>query len=102
MALPVLLSSHKHYDAAFVPLMRDVVEGITLTSLLCLIAVGAGLRAFAGTPAWVLGPASVITFPANSLIDIAMGADHNLLPIEWAVYVLVESDAVSRTPQPSR
>jgi hypothetical protein len=40
LALPVLANDHTHYDAAFLPLMRDVVEGIQPLSLELLLLAG--------------------------------------------------------------
>jgi hypothetical protein len=86
LALPVLAADHTHYDAAFLPVMRDVVEGIRPLSLGLLLVAGACLGAFAEAPTWVLGPGSVASLPAWSAIDMFMGADHNLFPIEWTIY----------------
>lgn len=85
LALPVLATDHTHYDAAFLPVMADVVEGIQPLSLKLLLVTGACLGAFAKAPTWVLGPASVASLPAWSVIDMFMGGDHNLFPIEWAI-----------------
>ena len=86
LSLPVLATDHTHYDAAFLPIMRDVVEGVRPLSLGLLLVLGVCLGAFAEAPTWLLGPASVVSLPAWSVIDMLMGADHNLFPIEWAIY----------------
>lgn len=90
IALPVILDPEaRHYEAAFMPFMRDVVEGMKPYSLALLFGVGAGLGARGTAPSWVLGFASVATLPAWSVIDLTMGGTgHNLLPIEWFVYGL--------------
>lgn len=90
MALPVILDpGPRHYEAAFLPFMRDVVEGMKPYSLALLFGVGAGLGALGTAPSWGLGFASVATLPAWSAIDLALGGTgHNLLPIEWFVYGL--------------
>lgn len=87
VVLPVLLDpATRHYPAAFMPFMRDAVEGLKVYSLALLFVLGLGLGTFARTPPWVLGFASVATFPAWSAVDMAMGGDHNLFPIEWMFY----------------
>ncbi len=90
MALPVILDpAPRDYEAAFMPFMRDVVEGMKPYSLALLFGVGAGLGALGTAPSWVLGFVSVATLPAWSAVDLAMGGTgHNLLPIEWFVYGL--------------
>jgi len=86
LAIPVLSTDHTHYDAAFLPIMHDIVEGMRPLSLGLLLLAGVCLGTFAEAPTWVLGPASVASLPAWSVIDMFMGADHNLLPIEWTIY----------------
>jgi hypothetical protein len=86
MALPVLLAEHTHYSAACLPVMRDVMEGIKPASIALLFTVAALLGLFARAPTWILGPATVLAFPTWSACDMAMGGDHNLFPIEWAIY----------------
>ncbi len=49
LALPVFATDHTHYDAAFLPVMRDVVEGIRPLSLGLLFVAGVCLGVFAGT-----------------------------------------------------
>jgi hypothetical protein len=85
--LPVALDpAARHYEAAFLPFVRDAVEGMKLYSLALLFGIGVifGLRGRA--PVWLTGPATMAAFPIWSIMDIAFGGDHNLFPIEWFIY----------------
>ena len=86
LALPVFATDHTDYDAAFLPVMRDVVEGIRPLSLGLLFVAGVCLGVFAAAPTWVLGLGSVASLPVWSAIEMFMGEDHNLFPIEWTIY----------------
>jgi hypothetical protein len=90
LVLPVALDpDHARYPAAFVPVVRDAVEGIQLYSLGLLVVFGAALGIYAKSSANLLAMFSVSIFPLWSIIDIASGGDgHNLLPFEWAFYAI--------------
>jgi len=90
LVLPVALDpDHVRYPAAFLPVVRNVVEGLQLYSLDLLVVFGALLGIYAKSSAVLLGICSVSIFPLWSIIDIASGGDgHNLLPFEWAFYAV--------------
>ncbi len=87
LVLPVLLDpATRHYQAAVLPFMQDAVEGVKLYSLALLFLLGLFFGVLGKAPAWAVGCAAVASFPAWSAIDMAMGGDHNLFPIEWLIY----------------
>ena len=87
MVVPVALDpGAHHHQAAFLPLMRDAVEGMRVYSLALLAGIGILLGVFGKGPVWLTGPATMAAFPLWSAIDMAMGEDHNLFPIEWFLY----------------
>jgi hypothetical protein len=51
-----------------------------------LAALGAGLGIAFRAPAFILAVSTVLVFPLWSIVDIAHGGDHNLLPFEWLIY----------------
>ena len=85
---PVALdATHKRYEAAVFPIIRDAVEGVRPVSLLLLLLFGAVMGAVFRRPAIVLAVAAVAIFPLWSIADLAMGGkSHNLLPLEWIFY----------------
>jgi peptidoglycan/LPS O-acetylase OafA/YrhL len=90
VVVPVILDpGTTHYSAAVLPVMRDAVEGMHLYSLALLVGIGILLGPFGKAPVWLTGPATMAAFPVWSVIDMAMGQDHNLFPIEWFLYGLV-------------
>lgn len=89
IVVPVALDSHaRQYDAAFLPLIRNGVEGMKVYSLLFLVLVGCLIGYFGKGSVWFVGPAVLAFFPIWSIIDMVMGGDHNLFPIEWLFYAL--------------
>lgn len=94
LALPVLTGAPRRgYDAAFIPFLRDVVEGVQDSSLALLFGVGGAAGFFGTAPVFLLGVSSVLILPIWSAVDLGMGGEgHNLLPIEWfihGVYALI-------------
>jgi hypothetical protein len=88
LALPVLIGdASRGHEAAVLPFMADVVEGVRGYSLLALFMVGVvGGLAGKASPA-LLGFASASSLPLWSFADIRLGGQgHNLLPLEWAIY----------------
>jgi hypothetical protein len=70
LAFPVLSgTARRGYEAAFLPVMRDVVEGIQGSSLLLLFGVGVAAGLLGKAPPFVLGFASAAALPAWSLIE---------------------------------
>ena len=90
LVLPVILDPNRQrHRAAFLPFMRDAVEGIQVYSLGRLFGVGLLLGLIGRAPILMLGLASIATFPLWSAIDLVMRSDaHNLLPIEWFFYLV--------------
>lgn len=88
--LPVVLDpSTRHYDAAFLPFVRDAVEGMKPYSLGLLFGIGAIFGWAGRAPVWFTGPATMAAFPIWSVLDMALGGDHNLFPIEWLIYGVI-------------
>ena len=79
-------NASQEYEAAFMPMMRNAVEGMSGASPALLFGLGVLLGAVGRSPVVLLGVASVATFPLWSAIDMAQGGDHNLFPIEWFIY----------------
>lgn len=89
IVIPVALDPNaKQYTAAFIPIIRNGIEGMKIYSLLLLIGVGAIFGYFGKAPVWLVGPATLAFFPIWSLIDMLMGGEHNLFPFEWLLYGL--------------
>jgi len=93
VVVPVLADpGRRRHDAAFLPFVRDAVEGMQLVSLPLLAGAGLLLGLLGRAPVWLVGPATMLAFPLWSTIDLiwdtAFGAgdNHNLLPFEWCVY----------------
>jgi hypothetical protein len=85
--LPVALDpSTRHYEAAFLPFVRDALEGMKPYSLGLLFGIGFVLGLLGRAPVWLTGPATMAAFPVWSVLDMALGSDHNLFPIEWFIY----------------
>jgi hypothetical protein len=76
----------RHYSAAFLPFVRDAVEGMRPYSLALLFGIGVIFGLLGRAPVWLTGPATMVAFPAWSIVDMALGGDHNLFPIEWFIY----------------
>jgi len=57
-------------------------------SLALLFGIGAIFGLSGRAPVWLTGPATMAAFPAWSVLDMALGNDHNLFPIEWFIYGL--------------
>jgi hypothetical protein len=88
--LPVALDPGvRHYDAAFLPFVRDAVEGMKPYTLLLLFGIGAIFGFIGRAPAWLAGMATMAAFPVWSAADMALGGDHNLFPIEWFIYGVI-------------
>jgi len=88
--LPVALDpAARHYDAAFLPLVRDAVEGMKPYSLALLFGIGIIFGLLGRAPFWLTGPATMAAFPIWSAVDMALGGEHNLFPIEWFIYGVV-------------
>jgi hypothetical protein len=90
LLLPVLSAPrHARYPAAFLPAVRDAVEGIRPISFLLLLFLGLVLGVAARASALLLAAAAVAVFPIWSVVDAALGGQsHNLLPLEWLFYGL--------------
>ena len=87
--LPVALDpATRHYGAAFLPFVRDTVEGMKPYSLALLFGIGVIFGLLGRAPVWLTGPATMAAFPVWSVLDMALGNDHNLFPIEWFIYGL--------------
>ena len=88
LAIPVWAGDAvRGYEAAFLPVMRDIVEGVNGTSVAALLGVGVAAGRFAKSPPFVLGFSSAAILPIWSLFDLALGGQgHNLLPFEWLIY----------------
>jgi hypothetical protein len=87
--LPVALDpTSRHYEAAFLPFVRDAVEGMKPYSLALLFGIGVVFGLLGRAPVWLTGPATMVAFPAWSVLDIVLGGDHNLFPFEWFIYGL--------------
>ena len=85
--LPVALDpAARHYEAAFLPFVRDAVEGMKPYSLALLFGIGVIFGLLGRAPVWLTGPATMAAFPTWSVLDMAFGGDHNLFPIEWFLY----------------
>lgn len=80
------LAVHRVYDVAFLPIMAKAVEGMKGYSIVLVAIVGLVAGGVFRSPAWLLGFSTMAVFPVWSLIDVLMGASHNLLPVEWAIY----------------
>lgn len=86
-ALPVVLDPDAvHHPAAFLPVVGDVAEGMKPYSLVLLFGIGFILGWIGSGAVWLTGPATAAVFPAWSVLDMALGGDHNLFPIEWLIY----------------
>jgi hypothetical protein len=88
LAFPVLTGqAGRGHEAAFLPFMADVAEGVQGSSLLLLLLVGVVAGVFGKSPAVLLGLASAALLPLWSAVDVVMGGGgHNLLPFEWLIY----------------
>jgi hypothetical protein len=87
IVVPVVLDpSTRHYQSAVLPVMRDAVEGMHPHSLALLFGIGILLGTFGKGPVWLIGPSTMAAFLSWSIIDMAMGQDHNMFPIEWFLY----------------
>ncbi|MFN0205646.1 MAG: hypothetical protein ACKVS6_04955 [Planctomycetota bacterium] len=85
--IPVALDPNsKKYDAAFLPWIRNGVEGAKPISYLLLVIVGAIFGYFGRGHFGFVGMATMALFPIWSCLDMFMGNDHNLFPIEWIFY----------------
>ena len=83
IVLPVQIDpGHRDYGS----LMRNVAEGFKMYSLALLVAVGFLAGLFGRTPFLILGLATVAVLPGWSILDMVGGHDHNLFPIEFAIY----------------
>lgn len=90
MVIPVVMDpSSIRYDAKFLPLIRTAVEGFKFYSLGLIFILGVMAGILCKSPAWLLGLSTITIFPLWSLTDMAMGASHYLLAVEWAVYLFV-------------
>jgi hypothetical protein len=88
--LPVALDpAVRHYDAAFLPFVRDAVEGAKPYSLVLLFGIGILFGLLGRAPFWLTGAATMAALPLWSILDMALGGDHNLFPIEWFIYGLL-------------
>lgn len=82
-AVPVHLDpGHRDYGS----LLRNTVEGFEMYSLALLAAVGFLAGLFGSASVLLLGVATVAVLPAWSLLDMAVGHDHNLFPVEFAFF----------------
>ena len=85
--LPVALDpAARHYEAAFLPFVRDAVEGMKPYSLAILFGIGVIFGLLGRASVRLTGPATMAALPAWSVVDMALGGDHNLFPIEWFMY----------------
>lgn len=85
--LPVVLNPDTpRYDAAFLPIVRTSVERVNLYTFELLLASGVLLGWIFRTRIWLLGFMTIAFLPAWSFLDVLMGGDHNLLPLEWIAY----------------
>ena len=90
IVIPVALDPDaRQYDAAFLPIVRTAVEGMKLWSLLFLSVIGFVVAWIGRSPIWVVGEATVAGLFVYSIIDMGLGGDHNLLPIEWLIYAIL-------------
>ena len=76
----------KQQPAAFLPIIGNAVEGIKPISFLLLVVVGAVFGYFGRGHFGLVGMATLAFFPVWSCLDMFMGNDHNLFPIEWFFY----------------
>ena len=89
VVIPVALDPNaRQYEAAFLPIIRNGIEGMKIYSLLLLIVVGAIFGYFGQAPVWLVGTATMAFFPIWSLVDMLMGGSHNMFPFEWLFYGL--------------
>jgi hypothetical protein len=89
LILPVALdpeTAAHPIQAQVLPVVATAVERVKLYSLGLLVVLGVALGVFAKGSALLLSLCAVLAFPLWSVADIASGRDHNLLPLEWAVY----------------
>ncbi len=85
--LPVALDpAARHYEAEFLPFVRDAVEGVKPYSFAILFGIGVMLGLFGRASIWLTGPATMAAMPVWSVVDMVLGGDHNLFPIEWFIY----------------
>jgi hypothetical protein len=88
MLVPVFLwPPTTHYDAPLFPLLRDAVEGIGLTQLVLLFAVGVVLGLVSTSRALLLGAAAISALPVAAFAEMIKDpGSHNLFPFEFAFY----------------
>ena len=87
IALPVAFDpALPQHQAAFMPFIGNAVEELKPVSLILLFVLGGFLGWFGRAPVVLTGPATVAAFPAWSVVDMAMGGGHTLLPFEWFLY----------------
>lgn len=67
-------------------LMRNAVEGFRMYTLGLLAVLGFVAGRFGRGPWILLGPATVAVLPMWALFDMMTGHEHNLFPIEFAMY----------------
>ena len=85
--LPVALDPDaRHFDAAFLPFVRDAVDGVKLYSLAMLFGIGVVFGLFGRASVWLTGPATMAALPVWSFVDMVLGGEHNLFPVEWFIY----------------
>jgi len=86
---PVALDPERtRYESAFLPFVREAVEGVNAVSLGLLFLFGFVIGALGRVRVWIAAPASMVLLPVWSFIDLVLGGGHNLLGIEWAIYFL--------------
>jgi hypothetical protein len=75
-------------QANILPVVAAAAERVKLFSLGLLIVLGVGLGALAQGPALLLSLCAILAFPIWSIADLASGASHKWLLLEWFVYGL--------------
>ena len=88
LVLPVYLDPNvPEVSAKFLPIVAAAAEHMKLYSLGLLGLSGFGLGLLTRTPVLLLGFATILVLPIWSAIDMAKGGSHNLLGLEWWLYV---------------
>jgi hypothetical protein len=95
IALPPLLDpGSRRYDAPLFPLVRAGVESFGLLSAFLLFLAGAIVGARRPPRAWLWGMATLLPLPLLALAEVLVDpTSHNLLPLEFASYVVLAMPA---------
>lgn len=96
ITLPVWLGDLRRYEAPLFPIVRSGIEGMSLQTLLLLLASGLLLGLLGrGRPA-LLGFATMALLPLITFAEItASPTSHNLWPLEFVFYGIASLPAVA-------